>query len=72
MDGALKGDITPTKRTDNHDDKKAAHKVDGPQKRLKFLRVHEMDDHIKGKPPQSGRIVYPSFHLNRRVRLEVR
>ena len=71
MDGALKGDITPTKRTDNHDDKKAAHKVDGPQKRLKFLLVHERDDRIKGKPP-SGRIAYPSVHLNRRVRLEVR
>ena len=71
MDGALKGDITPTKWTDNHDDKRATHKVDGPPKRLKFLRVHEMDNHINGKPPQSGWIVYPSVHLNRRVQLEV-
>ena len=49
MDGAFKGDITATKWTDNHADKRTAHNVDGPQKRLKFLRVHEMDGHIKDK-----------------------
>ena len=55
MDGAFKGDITATKWTDNHNDKRTAHKVDGPPKMLKFLQVQKMDGDFKDdKTPQSG------------------
>ena len=39
MDGAFKDDITATKWTDNHDDKRTTHKMDGPPKRLKELTM---------------------------------
>ena len=72
MDGAFKGDITATKWTDNHDDKRTAHKVDGPPKRLKFLQVHEMDGHVKGKTTTKWTDSIYMSPPNRRVQLEVR
>ena len=57
MDGAVKGDITATKWTDHHNDKRTVREADGLPNGENFYKSIKWTVHLKViQPPQSGRI----------------